>query len=675
MTPIGSIDMRQKMSVEFKTRPQVEAFDTETLFGYAQLMSSPKSVLRSKSIKKPLTTIDCFDYLCKTMNKSSSQKIGFFFNLGYDVASMMKWWIIEQSKKSMERLQEFRITGEAVIGDFRIFYISGKSLTLINVPWHRRFDFYDIGNLLRGESSFSLESLGQKYLGIGKLRNVKGSRMAGDPNYWKKHQEKIELYSMRDADITRQLAEFFLDNVKDVFGYYPKFYHSKASLSKAWLSTSHPKLRKQFIRLKQDRWTKKFYWASNLGLSNEALTLIFQAFYGGIIDTWTFGTINNVATIDICSAYPYAILNLPKLDNLTAKMTNTYSADAITGFYEVRMQYKSYPLPYRTKRMIVYPGDEVQTIYPESEFSRRYRQYLTKPKLDFLISKGFRFEVVRSIEFFGKFQSEFPDILDLYEKRRHLKRQMNHKDELTARVCQLREFMLKISMNAIYGSMAELVKGVGVFTNIAYAALITSSTHVQIYKLIDQIGRENVITIATDGIIFKDVGQSIQNDDGSYIHINPDQLGHCRKEHEHLTLHIYQNGIYFLKNRRGKVIAFKHRGMPDLEINQLLKAKGHVIKTKITRPVHMFELIARGKSNLLKYINTWQTMNRHLDLRENMKKRWVPEDNIMMYTFEEFNKGEVETMPPVAEGEQEYKELPEPVPSRLMKAAYFQETK
>jgi hypothetical protein len=666
--------MHSKLSVEFKSRPAVEAFDTETLFGYAQLVSSPTSVLRSRSIKKPLTTGECFDYLSKTMGKSNGQKIGFFFNLGFDVASMLKWWIIEQSKKSMQRLQDFRITGEATIGDYRIFYISGKSLTLINVPAHRRYDFYDIGNLLRGESSYSLESLGRKYLGIGKLKNVSGSKMAGDPHYWLKHQESIERYSMRDAEITKRLADFFLDSVKNVFGYYPRLYHSKASLSSAWLMKHHPKLRKQFIHLKQDRWTHEYQWASKLGLPIDALTLIFQTFYGGIIDTWIFGTIKNVATIDICSAYPYAIMNLPNLDNLAIKMTNTYSPEAVTGFYEVKMAYKDYPLPYRNKRMIQYPSDDnVQTIYPESELSRRYRQYLTKPKLDFLISKGFRFEVTKSVEFFGKFKPEFPDILELYEKRRHLKRQANSRDELTARICSLREFMLKIAMNALYGKMAELTKGVGIFTNIAYAALITSSTHVQIYKLIDQIGRENVATIATDGIIFKDIGQEIQNDDGSYIHINPDQLGHCRKEHKHLSLHIYQNGVYFLKNKKGKIVAFKHRGMPDLEPNQLLCARGHVIKTKVTRPLHMFELIARGKPQRLTSINKWEVMDRHLDLRENMKKRWVPDENIMMYTFEEFNRGEVETMPPTVEGEQASRELPEPVPNQLARSTYFEE--
>jgi hypothetical protein len=621
-------------------RPPTESFDVETLEGYATLVCAgfkrgPDDRGLYKQDLSPIPTSEMLAYVYDRSKRGTF--LVFFFNLAFDVAAILKQHLTTMTE---EQLRTFRRTRQLEIGEFKIRYIVNKGLEIRSIPDKRVVRCYDIGMLLFDKSGLgSLEALAEKHLGKGKLTGLDKRRINENPAYWREHLNEIIEYCHRDAELTKELTSKLIDYSFDVLGFYPRYYYSKGSLAKAWLHIHHSNLSRQFMHVWRSLNGEKS-WQSRLGLTVEDLEFIYQCYWGGQMDTRTFGHIEHVSKVDLTSAYAYAISKLPKLDGLEMRHSGSYDSSAVTGFYRIKMRYGKYPMPYREK--LSFGGIEEteegeilheQILYPETDES--FVQFTTKPKLDFFRSRGIKFQVLDSLQWYGEPRLEFEDIPNLFMKRLDLQMQRDATtDEQRKRELDFRQYLVKLVLSSNYGAMAQMRKGLGEFTNLIYAALITSMTDVQIYEQMERVGFDDVIAIATDGLMYRERGQQFTT---GFM------LGNWKKEFENCTATIYQNGVYFVEDANEKVVEFRKRGMPTLTVDQLKKARGGTLVLRWLKPYRLLQALAsteNPQANVRK-IGCWLPYETRLNLQDVCQKRIVPAP----WTFHRFSTEEVPSEP------------------------------
>jgi hypothetical protein len=568
-------------------RPTVNAFDTETRHGDLLILCDPKECLEIG----PGTQ---FGHILNFLWRKGRRE-NFFWNVGYDLGAILKRYIQHLNPSQRDDLRSgHRIES----GRFTLTFAGEKGFRLRDRMAHREKRYWDLAPFYSEENSIrSLEDAARTRLAEGKSGDVDRVRLGKEAGYFEANRDRVIDYCKRDALLTRRLAELRMVEIGEALGFYPTRFSSKASLSKAYLDRNYSEVLRCPV-------PKVFEGAFHSG------------YRGGIFHTRFLGRIENVTEIDISSAYPSVIAELPDLRLLTPKVSNEFHPDALLGVYLIEIRYEGdLPLVRGKGRRIVYP------------VSREPRPYwATLPELRYLKELGRPFSVRMAYEYFGTFQRAFLTFDYLYRKRQELRDQA--KDDLA--------FLLKIVMSACYGAFAESKHGETQFTNWVYAATITGAIRDRLWTLCAHIGWERVISINTDSIRFIEPS--------SWYSTHRDELtrpgfGAWEEKYRGATLTHYQSGVALIE-RPGKAPILRRRGFKNLTPSMLRAATGHRLEVERVRPIKLGEALAQNRVDDL---GDFQKEERILDLQSNLNALDFPIEKLV---FEYLNRFPLEGVNP-----------------------------
>ncbi len=568
-------------------RPTVNAFDTETRHGDLLILCDPKECL-----EVGLGTQ--FGHILNFLWRRGRRE-NFFWNVGYDLGAILKGYIQRLTRSQREALRSgHRIES----GRFTLTFAGEKGFRIRDRAAHREKRYWDLAPFYSEENSIrSLEEAARTKLGEGKAGDVDRVRLGKEPGYFEANRERVVEYCKRDALLTRRLAELRMGEIGEALGFYPTRFSSKASLSKAYLDRNYSDVLRCPIPKVVDEAFHKGY-------------------RGGIFHTRILGRIELVTEIDISSAYPSVIAELPDVRLLTPRVSNEYHPDALLGVYFIETRYEGdLPLVRGRGRRIIYP------------VSREPRQYwATLSELRYLKNLGRAFKIRLAYEYFGQFQRAFPTFDDLYRERQKLR--SAEREDLA--------FLLKVVMSACYGAFAESKHGETQFTNWVYAATITGAVRARIWTLCAHIGWERVVSINTDSIRF--IGPSPWYD-AHRSELTKPGFGAWEEKYVGATLTHYQSGVALIEVP-GHPPKLRRRGFKNLTPEMLRAARGHRLEVDRTRPIKLAEALAQDRVDDL---GDFQEEERVLDLQSNLNALDFP---IGKLTFEYLNRLPLEGVNP-----------------------------
>jgi hypothetical protein len=138
--------------------------------------------------------------------------------------------------------------------------------------------------------------LGEEYHKINK------DRYYNDDEY----RRMVLLSNELDNKVIIDIAYMMLENFKSITGVYPKTIFTNGSIARSYL------LAYKELSVKDLQFKTLF---SNIPLFNDLLEFSMRSYHGGKIESYVLGSIKKAKIIDITSAYPYALKNLPKMTN------------------------------------------------------------------------------------------------------------------------------------------------------------------------------------------------------------------------------------------------------------------------------------------------------------------------------------------------------------------------
>ena len=574
-------------------KPTIEGFDTETYLGYIKLITSSNAYL------EPTEAMQVLDFLWK-----HGKKLNFFYNLKYDVSSIIKGFLVSDIYHDMKGIaDETLFTKTITLGVYELTLIGFKAMKLVKIcddngnelPIRSRLRnsrlFYDIAPFYASSSGQrrTLDTVMKEVLGRGKSDKELGidrEKIGNEEGYYEANRSKIIQYGMDDARGTRDLAVKKSDNIHEMTGMYLQQYYSPASIAKLFMDKKHSDQR-------------RCYWNMLSALEKEQdeskSALFYQytylSYYGGLVNTPILGKNDNISEIDINSAFPHALTQLKDVKDAIPFKSSAYIKSADYGFLKVQVKYNGL-IPYRTLNRTI--------IYPKSE--EKLTTFMTKLEYDYW--KERKPQDIHFIDGWfvnsptGKYP--FADYQKMYADRNRYKSLSKKSGDFN----DMNQFALKTIMNSTYGVLAQNRNRFHVFTNFVYASYITAMTRIKLYKMIERIGIDNVVSIATDAIFFKDTGQDLGDSIGS-------ELGQWKVELRNKTVILYMSGLGIAD---GKI---KQRGHRNIIPETFLSAKGNTIKILIIAPLAWTVAVRQNK---IIDINTWIDMSNEINLYSNLDK-------------------------------------------------------
>lgn len=242
---------------------------------------------------------------------------------------------------------------------------------------------------------------------------------------------------------------------------------------------------------------------------------ILRAYYGGRVEVFLQGVLQNVVNYDLRSAYPSEALNQPTLRG-EWRQADSYVSNARFALWKIRWnvdpENSVMPFPLRTNKQIFYPTNG-SGWYHAKEVRVAKRVYGEAIE----ILDGWIFTPLTSTQ-------PFAFIREAYETRAEAKRQGLASEKA-----------LKLGLNAIYGKLAQ---GVGyrgktpAFRSFYWAGSITAGTRARLLDMASANLR-GVVSMSTDGIVFS----------GDPDFVESDTLGGLEKSY-YQEFFIAQPGIY-----------------------------------------------------------------------------------------------------------------------------------
>lgn len=196
------------------------------------------------------------------------------------------------------KYKNYDITLNDIIKDSFIFTISDNK----NKP--RRITIYNLKNLYQDglekvAKNYGLDyysKLGEEYHIIDKERYYRDNE----------YKRMVLLSNELDNRVIIDIAKIMLENFRKFAGVYPKTIYTNGSIARSYL-LAYKEIRVKDLQFKS-LFGKSIYF-------NDLLDYSMRAYHGGKIESYVLGYIPKAKIIDITSAYPYALSNLPKLTN------------------------------------------------------------------------------------------------------------------------------------------------------------------------------------------------------------------------------------------------------------------------------------------------------------------------------------------------------------------------
>jgi len=546
--------------------------DTETLNGYVKLICSDDG-----DYKFCNSFMDCINFLIRNKFKN---KYNWFYNIQFDFESIVKYLdyadlLTLYTEKELQYNEYFKIK-----------YIP-KKYFVIQTRNNANYYFYDMNNFLEG----SLNKCGIEMLGEGKMKYRPCAKRIGiDETYWQQEEKRIIQYCIKDANITKRLADYFWNIIYEKLNFYPKTPMSKGKLSEEY-----------FLHVCQIPSINR--------IPEKVLKYAYNTYYGGHFEILKRGYMEHVYSYDIKSAYPAEIANLIDMGKGKWEKVTKINSDCHSGFYLCSILAME---PSFSPFMQKVGGNMGLNVYPNG----RFKQYLTKeeilffeahfPNSDIKIENGY--ELIPKNED-KPFKSEIERLYAWKEKETNS----------DVKKC------VKIILNSLYGKFIQVsgnMHQTGKLFNPLYAAKITAGARLKILELALQ-SPENIISFSTDSV-------------SSLVPLKvPDHpsLGEFELDFEGEGVFIMSD-IYNLWNRKTKKEKSKLRGFSlaqsrDLEEEKvylkdiLAKLDGSKYKYFTERPDHLGECIAHRKTKTIeKNLNVFSSHEKTIDINGDSKRVW-----------------------------------------------------
>lgn len=568
------------------TKKENTGIDTETFKGYAKLICDNEGNYK---------LIESFNDIINFLTSSRFEnKFNWFYNIRFDFEAIIKYLEYHQ-------LQDLYHDNKIKIGFNTIKYLPKKFFSITTKNNNHRYYFYDMYNFL----DISLEKASLNYLHDSKLKGVNSKKLNTDINYWNKNLEKIIRYCIKDAKLTKRLADYFWNIVYKNMKYYPKRPFSKGKISEEY-----------FLQT---------CYIPTINLTPlKVLETAYNSYYGGRFELLKKGYFEKIYSYDIKSAYPKQISEL--IDFTKGEWFKTIgklNSDAHSGFYLCEVS----DLEINFSPFLKKIGE--LSIYPNGKFN----QYLTKREIEFIMAyfENSSIKIKYGYEFYPK--------QIVYPFKNEIERLYNWKEkEKDADI----KYAIKIFMNAFYGKNIQVAGEsnlIGKIFNPMYASEITSGTRIELMKLGLQYP-DDIIMFSTD---------SIHSEKKLKVPKNP-KLGDFSFEFSGEGVYLMSD-IYNLwndKKQRTKIRGFskaleKDREGGEVYLKDLLSGLKNdtIYKYETKRTHHLGECLIHYKKLDISDMNIFKNVKKSIDINGDKKRIW----DSQFYNGEDCLRRKIESLP------------------------------
>ena len=452
-----------------------------------------------------LSLWECFEFLVKKRTPA----IPVWFSFGYDVNKILEQIPLRGETESREELWK---TTETRTMDWYIRYIPRKFFDITNKlgKWH--FASSDVFSFF--QMSF-LEACKEWKIDASVIKEGKSQR--GNFNEWE--VSEILYYAKEEAKLAWALCSRLREALYKV-NLRPTRWHGPGAIASAWLSRE---------RMRQHYPTKPFVPEMDKAISH--------AYFGGRIDVATIGEVT-LYKYDVASAYPSALTDCISLANIEWKHKQNPTNLDEHGIYHVTWSMpkglRHNPFPWRMKDGKVLFPPEGEGWYHGVEVIAAIHAFPT----------GIR--VLEGYEPIGE---------KLYPFREAIERDFAQRSILKEKG-DAANIAIKLALNSIYGKLCQHKQPLRknqqkpTWQNFLWAGFVTAHCRAKILDVMAEVGIENIVQIATDGIgVLKPIALSFPK---------PAPLGAWEREGLCKTL-ILGPGVYAVIG--GNV--YKSRGMPS----------------------------------------------------------------------------------------------------------------
>lgn len=617
---------------------KISALDSETVGGKAVILSTEHRTW------EPYTFEDCIRPIFHDIkNQNISSRI-VMWNQGYDGRAIIKYL-------PKENILEIIAENETVYDErYDITFIQGKVLKIRDLKLKATISGYDIAQFF---NYMRLEDAGKKYVGQGKYESditkeitTRAQQHTDNELYWifAHNIDEIKHYCMEDAKLTQKLGYYMANTIDEMYGFRLSSYASKTGIGKRLIKNTVGTAEsdgKRFVPY------PIFYENTRIG------KFAVAAYHGGIFDCSKRGTFDEVTDIDISSAYPTHQRGLPNWSNgdFHEVKGDEITKDDKYGWVIARFDY---PLvPHASDAYNLWSEcheDDIITV--KAKYNKKFyptgdrTQAITLTEYNFLKKYGYLKDdycegfVWRHNPDKPQYPAPFSWIDRIYQMKKDAKIKYG-KDSY-------QYSLVKIPLNSSYGVTAQTV-GYAAYYNPFYASTITGDTRIQICEMLEEIGYDKVISIATDGILLEgDVNLDDKYTQGG--------LGSWDVEHWDKGALVLANGIYYLER--------EHED-PNKRVKQAIRGllthaggglKADIIKHKDVseyvpawkyRPVTMYQAMRWTRYGDKDWINRFVLTGRKLSCNTDKNKRWGKIDtfNDLLennFTGERFTVEEIE---------------------------------
>lgn len=539
--------------------------DTETFQGYAKLIcdsSGDYKLLGSFS--------DVLKFL--TQNKFRN-KFNWFFNVRFDFEALIKYLDYDQllclyNDKTLE------------IDGFIIDYIPKKFFMITDSNNHR-YRFFDMYNFVDA----SLNKASELYLHDQKISTVDSSRLNTDAQYWQDNITDIIKYCIKDAELTKRLADYFWNIVYTHMKYYPKIPYSKG-------------------RIAEEYFLAKCYIPTINDIPKQVLKIAYESYSGGRFELLQKGYFEKIYSYDIKSAYPGHMTKLIDYNKGKWIKTNKKNDDAYSGFYTCKINVLE---PYFSP---IVQKINALSVYPNGEF----KVNLAKSEIEFIESEfqNCEIKIISGYEFWEK-ELIYPlksEIERLYAWKE------NEPDPTI-------KWAVKIFMNSLYGKTIQTAgdeNNTGKLFNPMWAAEITASARIKILTLGLQ-APDQIIMFSTDSVHSR-VPLAVPK---------IPQLGEFEKDFEGSGVYVMSD-VYNIWNKlkqKSKVRGFsvaleKDKKDNDIMLKDILKSMTNdtVYKYTTKRVYHLGECLLHRSKRKLQDLNIFDNVEKSVDINGDKKRHW-----------------------------------------------------
>lgn len=546
--------------------------DTETYKGYVRLICDDKG--RYKEVDDIEQIFQFLTY------EGYRNDFNWFWNIKYDFESIIKY---------LDRDDLITLYTEHKLkhNEFELSYIDRKFFSITNQKRNARFYFYDMFGFIET----SLNKAAKKYFNEEKLHSIIDStRLNTDLKYWEENRENIIKYCIKDAELTKKIADYFWGLVYKNMNFYPKRPFSKGKIA-------------------EEYFLSKCYIPTINDIPKKALEFAYNSYLGGRFELIQKGYFEKCYTYDIKSAYPKIISECIDYSKGKWKIVRDgkINSDAYSGYYECKIDCMELILSPFTKKI------QGLSVYPNGKF----KQFLTKNEIEFFRDNfdNIEIKILDGVEFFPDeilmpFKEEINRLYEWKEKE---------KDPDV-------KYAVKIFMNAFYGKTIQKsgdANLTGKVFNPIWATEITSQTRLKLFSLMLQ-NLDSVIGTSTD---------SVHSTERLQVPKSP-KLGDFALDFDGQGVYVMSD-VYYLWNEETKKAKDKIRGFslsktkdsdeikfPLTKILNKLTGNKTVYKYETQRPYHLGECLLHTKSRTINDLNIFAKVEKSVNINGDEKRIW-----------------------------------------------------